>query len=43
MRDHSFNIPKKLRLLALKTTLSAKLAEGNLIVIESEEQSSLKT
>ena len=33
-RDHGFKLPKKVRRLALKTALSAKQAEGKLIVLE---------
>lgn len=34
-RDHSFDLPKKVRKLALKTALSAKYAEGKLVVVDS--------
>ena len=34
VRDHSHKLPKKVRRLALKTALSAKAAEGNLVVID---------
>jgi large subunit ribosomal protein L4 len=35
VRSHATDLPKKVRKLALKTALSAKLAEGKLIVIET--------
>lgn len=34
-RDYSFSVPKKLRRLALRSALSAKLAAGKLIVVDS--------
>ena len=34
-RDHSFGLPKKVRRLALKTALSAKNAEGKLVIIDA--------
>ena len=34
LRDHSHGLPKKVRRLALKTALSAKQAEGKLIVLD---------
>src|SRR5258708_40211430 len=37
VRGHATDLPKKVRKLALKTALSAKLAEGKLIVIESSK------
>ncbi len=33
-RSHAFDLPKKVRKLALKTALSSKLAEGKLFVLE---------
>lgn len=36
-RDLSIDIPKKVRLLALKTMLSVKLYEDKLIIMNSEE------
>jgi len=33
-RDYSFNVPKKMRRLALKSILSAKAKEGRLIVLD---------
>ena len=35
VRSHATDLPKKVRKLALKTALSAKLAEGKLVVIEA--------
>ncbi len=34
VRDHSHSLPKKVRQLALKTALSAKVADGSLLIIE---------
>jgi len=42
-RDFSFNMPKKLRILGLKTMLSAKLAEGKVRIIDSEKIDEPKT
>ncbi|MDE0781502.1 MAG: 50S ribosomal protein L4 [Alphaproteobacteria bacterium] len=33
-RDHSFDMPKKVRKLALKTALSSKQADGKLVVLD---------
>ena len=33
-RDHGFDLPKKVRRLALRTALSAKNAEGKLVIID---------
>ena len=35
VRDHGFALPKKVRRLALKTALSAKVADGSLVVLDS--------
>lgn len=35
MRSHAFDLPKKVRKLALKTALAAKAAEGNLIIVDT--------
>ena len=43
VRSHATGLPKKVRKLALKTALSAKLAEGKLIVIESAKFAGAKT
>lgn len=42
-RDHGFQLPKKVRRLGLKTALSAKAAEGKLIVLEAATADSAKT
>ncbi|WP_374765034.1 50S ribosomal protein L4 [Yunchengibacter salinarum] len=42
-RDHGHKLPKKVRELGLKTALSAKQAEGKLIVLDSAELDSGKT
>ncbi len=43
LRDHAHGLPKKVRKLALKTALSAKQAEGKLVVLESAKADSAKT
>lgn len=43
VRDHSHELTKKFRTLGLKTALSAKAKEGNLIVIDEAKISSPKT
>jgi large subunit ribosomal protein L4 len=35
VRDHGFSLPKKVRKLGLKTALSAKAADGKLIVVDN--------
>lgn len=42
-RDHGHDLPKKVRKLALKTALSAKQAEGRLVVIDSLKLDEPKT
>jgi len=42
-RSHAFGLPKKVRRLALKTALSAKQAEGKLVVLDSGKLKSPKT
>ena len=42
-RDHGFSLPKKVRQLGLKTALSAKKADGKLIVVDSIELGEAKT
>lgn len=42
-RDYSYSLPKKVRRLAMKSALSAKVAEGKLIVLESLEIPEIKT
>jgi len=43
VRDHSIDLPKKVRRLALKSALSAKAKSGNLIVLDTTEVSEPKT
>ena len=42
-RDHGHALPKKVRNLALKSALSAKLAEGALVVLDKAELKDAKT
>lgn len=42
-RDYSYNLPKKVRRLALKSALSAKVIDGNIIVVDTLEFSAPKT
>ena len=43
VRDHSIDLPKKIRSLGLKMALSSKLKEGSLVVIDSEKVKVAKT
>ena len=43
VRDHSIDLPKKVRSLGLKMALSSKVKEGALIVLDSEKVSAAKT
>ncbi len=43
VRSHAHDLPKKVRALALKTALSAKAAEGKLVVLDSASAASPKT
>ena len=43
VRSHAHDLPKKIRALGLKMAVSSKLKEGNLIVIDSEKMSAVKT
>src|SRR5215831_6914922 len=43
VRSHAFDLPKKVRRLALKTALSAKLAEGKLVVLDAAKAETGKT
>ena len=43
VRDHSIDLPKKIRALGLKMALSSKLKEDSLVVIDSEKMSAAKT
>jgi len=42
-RDYTFEIPRKIRLHALKVMLSAKLAEGKIRIVDSEKVDAPKT
>ncbi len=42
-RDYSYTLPKKVRRLALKSALSAKVADKKLIIVESLELDEIKT
>ena len=42
-RDHSFNLNKKEKSLALKSALSVKVQENKIVIIDSFEIKSLKT
>jgi large subunit ribosomal protein L4 len=43
VRDHSHSLPKNVRKLALKTALSAKQAEGKIVVLDAATAKSHKT
>ena len=43
VRSHAHDLPKKVRALALKTALSAKAADGKLVVLDSAAAPSPKT
>lgn len=43
VRDHAFDLPKKVRKLGLKVALSSKLTDGNLIIVESLQLKDAKT
>jgi len=43
VRSHAFDLPKKVRALALKVALSAKAADGKLVVLESAVAPTNKT
>ena len=42
-RDHGYKLPKKIRVLALKTALSSKVASGELLIVENLETGTKKT
>ena len=42
-RDHGYGLPKKVRRLGLKTALSAKQAEGKLVVLKDAKLGDAKT
>lgn len=35
VRDHSYNLPKKVRAMGLRVALSTKLREGKLAIVDS--------
>lgn len=43
VRSHAFDLPKKVRKLAMKSALSAKAAEGKLIILDDVKAKSHKT
>ena len=43
VRDHSIDLPKKIRALGLKMALSSKAKDGSLVVIDSEKLAAGKT
>ena len=43
VRDHSIDLPKKIRALGLKMALSSKIKDGSLVVIDSEKLAAAKT
>ena len=43
VRDHSIDLPKKIRSLGLKMALSSKVKDGNLVVIDSDKVAAAKT
>lgn len=43
VRDHSIDLPKKIRSLGLKMALSSKAQDGSLVVIDSEKLAVAKT
>jgi large subunit ribosomal protein L4 len=43
VRSHATELPKKVRALALKTALSAKMANGQLVVLEDAKSADAKT
>ena len=43
VRDHSIDLPKKIRSLGLKMALSSKAQDGSLVIIDSEKLSAAKT
>lgn len=43
LRSHAYNLPKKVRRLALKTALSVKQADGKLVILEEATSKTGKT
>jgi large subunit ribosomal protein L4 len=37
VRDHGYDLPKKVRALGLKTALSSKQADGKLVVLDAPQ------
>ena len=42
-RDYSYKLPKKVRRLALRMSLSARMAEGNVVIVDQFEMEKPKT
>jgi large subunit ribosomal protein L4 len=42
-RDYSYRLPKKVRRLALRMSLSARMAEGNMVIVDQFEMEKPKT
>ena len=42
-RDYGFSLPKKVRALGLRTALSAKMAEGKLVILDNLDAKDAKT
>ena len=42
-RSYRYSIPKKVRMLAIKSMLTSKLSEGNLVVVDKIELKEIKT
>jgi large subunit ribosomal protein L4 len=42
-RDYSYTLPKKVRRLAMKSALSAKVAAGSMIIVDKLEMAEIKT
>lgn len=43
VRDHSIDLPKKIRALGLKMALSSKVKDGTLVVVDSDKLAAAKT
>lgn len=43
VRSHAISLPKKIRVLGLKTALSSKMANGNLVIVEDTDLKKGKT
>lgn len=43
VRDHSIDLPKKIRSLGLKMALSSKMKDNALVIVDSEKLSAVKT